>query len=149
MQAECPLSRDDDKKCSPRKSSRTLSRNGYAVCKLSVYVLAVLTASAGELSCAECRRLKLKCDKKVPCGSCCRRGCESICPCGTLSGPHRWSSSSNDSLGRHTVCRSGYSVRCNRSCCSLLTTTMFQLRPRRHGSPAPQNNGHEHPDTPA
>ncbi|KAF8901817.1 fungal-specific transcription factor domain-containing protein, partial [Mucidula mucida] len=39
----------------------------------------------GELSCAECRRLKLKCDKKVPCGSCCRRGCESICPCGILS----------------------------------------------------------------
>ncbi|TFK37395.1 fungal-specific transcription factor domain-containing protein [Crucibulum laeve] len=39
----------------------------------------------GELSCAECRRLKLRCDKKVPCGSCCRRGCESICPCGILS----------------------------------------------------------------
>jgi hypothetical protein len=36
----------------------------------------------GELSCAECRRLKLKCDKKVPCSSCVRRGCESICPCG-------------------------------------------------------------------
>ncbi|KAJ7229993.1 fungal-specific transcription factor domain-containing protein [Mycena pura] len=39
----------------------------------------------GELSCAECRRLKLKCDKAVPCGSCVRRGCESICPCGILS----------------------------------------------------------------
>ncbi|KAF8656067.1 hypothetical protein AX16_002767 [Volvariella volvacea WC 439] len=39
----------------------------------------------GELSCAECRRLKLRCDKKVPCGSCQRRGCESICPCGILS----------------------------------------------------------------
>ncbi|KAJ6603691.1 fungal-specific transcription factor domain-containing protein [Mycena sp. CBHHK59/15] len=39
----------------------------------------------GELSCAECRRLKLKCDKNVPCGSCARRGCESICPCGILS----------------------------------------------------------------
>ncbi|KAJ6573486.1 hypothetical protein DFH09DRAFT_916018 [Mycena vulgaris] len=39
----------------------------------------------GELSCAECRRLKLKCDKNVPCGSCVRRGCESICPCGILS----------------------------------------------------------------
>ncbi|KNZ79894.1 hypothetical protein J132_08552 [Termitomyces sp. J132] len=24
----------------------------------------------GEISCAECRRLKLKCDKKLPCGSC-------------------------------------------------------------------------------
>ncbi|KAJ3746485.1 fungal-specific transcription factor domain-containing protein [Lentinula detonsa] len=38
----------------------------------------------GELSCAECRRLKLRCDKKVPCSSCSRRGCESICPCGIL-----------------------------------------------------------------
>ncbi|KAJ3756343.1 fungal-specific transcription factor domain-containing protein, partial [Lentinula raphanica] len=38
----------------------------------------------GELSCAECRRLKLRCDKKLPCSSCSRRGCESICPCGTL-----------------------------------------------------------------
>ncbi|EIN14557.1 hypothetical protein PUNSTDRAFT_30245, partial [Punctularia strigosozonata HHB-11173 SS5] len=34
----------------------------------------------GAISCAECRRLKLKCDKSVPCGSCRRRGCESICP---------------------------------------------------------------------
>ncbi|KAF5338111.1 hypothetical protein D9758_015363 [Tetrapyrgos nigripes] len=38
----------------------------------------------GELSCAECRRLKLRCDKKVPCGSCARRGCETICPNGIL-----------------------------------------------------------------
>lgn len=39
----------------------------------------------GELSCAECHRLKLKCDKKLPCGSCKRRGCESICPLGEAS----------------------------------------------------------------
>ncbi|KAJ7228762.1 fungal-specific transcription factor domain-containing protein [Mycena pura] len=39
----------------------------------------------GELSCAECRRLKLKCDKKLPCSSCIRRGCPSICPNGSLS----------------------------------------------------------------
>ncbi|KAF5316353.1 hypothetical protein D9619_006856 [Psilocybe cf. subviscida] len=39
----------------------------------------------GELSCAECRRLKLRCDKKLPCGSCYRRGCESICPLGILA----------------------------------------------------------------
>ncbi|KIM39486.1 hypothetical protein M413DRAFT_446984 [Hebeloma cylindrosporum] len=39
----------------------------------------------GELSCAECRRLKLRCDKKLPCGSCLRRGCESICPLGILA----------------------------------------------------------------
>ncbi|KAJ7267685.1 fungal-specific transcription factor domain-containing protein [Mycena haematopus] len=35
-------------------------------------------------SCEECHRLKLKCDKKVPCSSCIRRGCDSICPTGTL-----------------------------------------------------------------
>ncbi|KAF9469100.1 fungal-specific transcription factor domain-containing protein [Collybia nuda] len=39
----------------------------------------------GEISCAECRRLKLKCDKKLPCSSCTRRGCPSICPNGSLS----------------------------------------------------------------
>ncbi|KDQ57026.1 hypothetical protein JAAARDRAFT_157067 [Jaapia argillacea MUCL 33604] len=39
----------------------------------------------GEVSCAECRRLKLKCDKKLPCSSCDRRGCPNICPNGTLS----------------------------------------------------------------
>ncbi|KAJ3746408.1 hypothetical protein DFH05DRAFT_1394703 [Lentinula detonsa] len=38
----------------------------------------------GALSCAECRRLKLKCDKTVPCSSCKRRGCSSICPNGVL-----------------------------------------------------------------
>ncbi|KAF8639464.1 hypothetical protein AX16_010317, partial [Volvariella volvacea WC 439] len=37
------------------------------------------------ISCAECRRLKLKCDKQLPCGSCVRRGCPSICPNGSLS----------------------------------------------------------------
>ncbi|KAL5480285.1 hypothetical protein ACEPAI_1555 [Sanghuangporus weigelae] len=39
----------------------------------------------GEISCAECRRLKLKCNKKVPCNSCIRRGCHSICPNGVLT----------------------------------------------------------------
>ncbi|KAF9030945.1 hypothetical protein BDZ89DRAFT_1064266 [Hymenopellis radicata] len=39
----------------------------------------------GEISCAECKRLKLKCDKKLPCGSCIRRGCPSICPNGSLA----------------------------------------------------------------
>ncbi|KAI0730863.1 fungal-specific transcription factor domain-containing protein [Earliella scabrosa] len=44
-----------------------------------------LKRARGEISCAECRRLKLKCDKKIPCGSCVRRGCTSICPNGSLS----------------------------------------------------------------
>ena len=63
-----------------------------------------LKRARGEISCAECRRcvrtpvyalsiilmsiclhvhrLKLKCDKKIPCGSCIRRGCTTICPNG-------------------------------------------------------------------
>ncbi|PVG02732.1 hypothetical protein CPB86DRAFT_537750 [Serendipita vermifera] len=35
-------------------------------------------------ACAECKRLKLKCDKQLPCGACVRRGCSSICPDGQL-----------------------------------------------------------------
>ncbi|KAH9040305.1 hypothetical protein EDB83DRAFT_2643255 [Lactarius deliciosus] len=38
-----------------------------------------------EISCAECRRLKIKCDKQIPCQSCQRRGCASLCPNGLLS----------------------------------------------------------------
>ncbi|KIY49091.1 hypothetical protein FISHEDRAFT_13948, partial [Fistulina hepatica ATCC 64428] len=36
----------------------------------------------GQISCAECRRLKLKCDRKIPCSTCSRRNCASICPTG-------------------------------------------------------------------
>lgn len=35
-------------------------------------------------SCAECRRLKLKCDRQVPCEKCVNRGCAKICPDGCL-----------------------------------------------------------------
>ncbi|EJD07479.1 uncharacterized protein FOMMEDRAFT_115738 [Fomitiporia mediterranea MF3/22] len=40
---------------------------------------------AARLSCAECRRLKLRCDRKVPCESCVKRGCSAICPDGALT----------------------------------------------------------------
>ncbi|PVG02737.1 hypothetical protein CPB86DRAFT_780152 [Serendipita vermifera] len=42
------------------------------------------TQPALNRACAECRRLKLKCDRNSPCGSCVRRGCPSICPDGQL-----------------------------------------------------------------
>ncbi|KAJ7282689.1 hypothetical protein C8J57DRAFT_1296122 [Mycena rebaudengoi] len=42
------------------------------------------TRPSRQTSCAECHRLKLKCNKEFPCKSCIRRGCESICPTGTL-----------------------------------------------------------------
>ncbi|KAI6096910.1 hypothetical protein EDD16DRAFT_1499936 [Pisolithus croceorrhizus] len=41
--------------------------------------------NSGQISCAECRRLKIKCDKQIPCQSCRRRGCAALCPNGTLS----------------------------------------------------------------
>ncbi|TRM67445.1 fungal-specific transcription factor domain-containing protein [Schizophyllum amplum] len=39
----------------------------------------------GEISCAECRRLKIKCSKTVPCHACIRRGCSPLCPNGSLA----------------------------------------------------------------
>ncbi|KAI0311789.1 fungal-specific transcription factor domain-containing protein [Amylostereum chailletii] len=44
-----------------------------------------LKRSRGEISCAECRRLKIKCDKQIPCQSCQRRGCSALCPNGSLA----------------------------------------------------------------
>ncbi|CAA7269113.1 unnamed protein product [Cyclocybe aegerita] len=38
-----------------------------------------------KLSCKECRRLKLKCDRVFPCQSCVKRGCGSLCPEGALT----------------------------------------------------------------
>ncbi|KAG6889814.1 hypothetical protein C0992_003929 [Termitomyces sp. T32_za158] len=37
------------------------------------------------LSCKECRRLKLRCDRVFPCQSCVKRGCGSLCPEGALT----------------------------------------------------------------
>ncbi|TFK56434.1 hypothetical protein OE88DRAFT_16711 [Heliocybe sulcata] len=36
------------------------------------------------VSCAECRRLKTRCDRKVPCEACVKKGCAAICPEGSL-----------------------------------------------------------------
>ncbi|KAF6742024.1 hypothetical protein DFP72DRAFT_940614 [Ephemerocybe angulata] len=38
----------------------------------------------GEIACAECRRLKIKCDRVVPCSTCVKRGCAALCPNGTI-----------------------------------------------------------------
>ncbi|KAE9401060.1 hypothetical protein BT96DRAFT_992419 [Gymnopus androsaceus JB14] len=37
------------------------------------------------LSCAECRRLKLKCSRTFPCTGCVKKGCSAICPDGHLT----------------------------------------------------------------
>ncbi|KZP23890.1 hypothetical protein FIBSPDRAFT_1042717 [Athelia psychrophila] len=56
----------------------------------------------GELSCAECKRLKLKCDKRVPCGACVRRECQMLCPHGSLptTGGKRFDLSDTEELKR-------------------------------------------------
>ncbi|PPQ92520.1 hypothetical protein CVT25_010353 [Psilocybe cyanescens] len=38
----------------------------------------------GEIACAECRRLKIRCDRIVPCSTCVKRGCGALCPNGTI-----------------------------------------------------------------
>ncbi|KZP32860.1 hypothetical protein FIBSPDRAFT_924875 [Athelia psychrophila] len=58
-----------------RRTLRTLSSEQEAEIK----------RARGDISCAECKRLKLKCDKTVPCAACVRRGCSSVCPNGTLA----------------------------------------------------------------
>ncbi|KAF7968251.1 hypothetical protein HWV62_31547 [Athelia sp. TMB] len=60
-------------------SSRRASR------KLTTEEEIELRRARGELACAECKRLKLKCDRKVPCSSCVRRGCSTVCPHGRLT----------------------------------------------------------------
>ncbi|KAF8196689.1 fungal-specific transcription factor domain-containing protein [Mycena galopus ATCC 62051] len=38
-----------------------------------------------QLSCSECRRLKLKCTRIFPCSNCVKKGCAAICPDGSLT----------------------------------------------------------------
>ncbi|KAF7323742.1 putative transcriptional regulatory protein C1F7.11c [Mycena kentingensis (nom. inval.)] len=40
---------------------------------------------SGKVSCAECKRLKLKCNRETPCSSCVRRGCGGTCPTGSFA----------------------------------------------------------------
>ncbi|GAA5999855.1 hypothetical protein JCM10207_005938 [Rhodosporidiobolus poonsookiae] len=47
------------------------------------------TRQRAALSCQECRRLKLKCDRNFPCSSCRRRNCADICPSGVSKPPGR------------------------------------------------------------
>ncbi|KZP23151.1 hypothetical protein FIBSPDRAFT_1043094 [Athelia psychrophila] len=53
--------------------------------KLTAGEDAATKRARGEITCAECKRLKLKCDKKLPCSSCVRRGCSTICPQGSFT----------------------------------------------------------------
>ncbi|TDL18161.1 hypothetical protein BD410DRAFT_900945 [Rickenella mellea] len=65
------------------KRERAMRRVGYSV-ELK-QIDQELKRSRGELACAECNRLKVKCDKKVPCSSCVRRGVSDLCPKNALA----------------------------------------------------------------
>ncbi|KZV87137.1 hypothetical protein EXIGLDRAFT_773988 [Exidia glandulosa HHB12029] len=43
--------------------------------------------TASKPACAECRRQKLRCDRKIPCSTCTRRHCEEVCPDGVVTDP--------------------------------------------------------------
>ncbi|KZT00576.1 uncharacterized protein LAESUDRAFT_687970 [Laetiporus sulphureus 93-53] len=69
---------------SQRRPARRDSGDVYA--DNSTYAREIeLKRSRGEISCAECRRLKIRCDKSIPCQSCQRRGCAALCPNGSLA----------------------------------------------------------------
>ena len=43
--------------------------------------------SSREMACAECHRMKVRCDRAVPCSTCVKRGCAVLCPNGPYSIP--------------------------------------------------------------
>ncbi|KAF9499472.1 hypothetical protein BDN71DRAFT_1487170 [Pleurotus eryngii] len=51
----------------------------------STLVMRTGRRNRGALSCAECRRLKLKCSRVFPCSNCVKKGCSAICPDGSLT----------------------------------------------------------------
>ncbi|KAJ7502643.1 hypothetical protein B0H11DRAFT_1989462 [Mycena galericulata] len=60
---------------------------------------------SGKAPCAECKRLKLKCDRSIPCASCVRRGCGGTCPTGTYlpTGRGKRAAPTEASRLRHTL----------------------------------------------
>ncbi len=83
-----PLSGRGNAASSTRYREREWKRSHGAIacaeCRRSVFLSLpslIVTEPATFLRC----RLKLKCDKSVPCASCTRRGCASICPNGAYS----------------------------------------------------------------
>lgn len=52
-------------------------------------------------ACMECRRLKTKCDRAVPCAPCKKRGCDNICPDGLRARGTRNPTAEIESLTKH------------------------------------------------
>ncbi|KAK7464152.1 hypothetical protein VKT23_006318 [Stygiomarasmius scandens] len=111
-------------------------------------------------ACAECRRLKLRCDKKVPCEKCVSRGCEAICPDGSLTAGkgNRLVLSGTEELHEriYTLCSrireleealASLQVQLSQDPHPLLRSDLLQLKvPHNHGTQAPQQNAHNQTD---
>ncbi|KAF9247205.1 fungal-specific transcription factor domain-containing protein [Melanogaster broomeanus] len=104
-----------------------------------------LKRARGEISCAECRRLKLKCDKKIPCGSCVRRGCPTICPNG-------WFVLADTEHLHHKIAEMGQRIRSLEDALSIFQAGLSdQVHPLltdellaiKYGPEAPTSGAHE------
>lgn len=50
----------------------------------STYAPPTVPSSSTPSRCAECRRRKIKCDRKIPCGNCVKTGKQDMCPDGDM-----------------------------------------------------------------
>ncbi|KAH8825544.1 hypothetical protein DL96DRAFT_117321 [Flagelloscypha sp. PMI_526] len=74
-----------EKKNRPKHEGKAiLSRMSRGLVGHNCFLLHISPLRSIQVACAECKRMKLKCDKKIPCSSCVRRECSSICPTGIL-----------------------------------------------------------------
>ncbi|KIY68323.1 hypothetical protein CYLTODRAFT_421738 [Cylindrobasidium torrendii FP15055 ss-10] len=74
---------------SARPAKRARTDEGESAPKQHIFIADSVTGpkrngKKAPLSCCECRRLKLKCDRNFPCSSCQKRGVAQICPEGAL-----------------------------------------------------------------
>lgn len=68
--------------CRPASDRPPRPHAEYGRATMHSFVIPLLIYLRGEIACAECRRLKIKCDKNVPCATCVKRGCGALCPNG-------------------------------------------------------------------
>ena len=76
----------DDPNNPQKKRKRGATRLSCAECRRCVSFLAlpIISNIDDDGISSLCHRLKLRCDRAVPCGSCLKRGCAAICPDGML-----------------------------------------------------------------
>ncbi|KAF8588860.1 hypothetical protein K439DRAFT_1384027 [Ramaria rubella] len=87
---------DNDEQPSGIADTQSSKRSGVAKIKTSRPGTSRKQAVNQTLSCAECRRLKLRCDRVFPCGSCQKRGIAELCPEGSLPTRNKPLASSTD-----------------------------------------------------